>query len=353
MTAANVSLALRPRGLQAMLATAIKHRLPVLIKGAPGVGKSDIVAQAVREAGADMILSHPAVADPTDAKGLPWKAADGDHATFLPFGDLDRALKAKKPTVWFLDDLGQAAPAVQASYMQLLLARRVNDHILPEHVTFVAATNRRTDRAGVSGILEPVKSRFASIVELEVHPEDWGDWAIRNDIAPEIIAFIRFRPDLLCDFKPSQDLTNSPSPRTWARVSAWMKAGLAREIEHQVYAGAVGEGPATEFVSFLKIARDLPSIDEILLAPDTAPIPTKPAELYAITSGLALKSNAANFDRVTTYLLRMAAEKRVEFAVFCVRAAYGRDSKISNTKGWVQLSQSEVGKVFTGAVAND
>ena len=163
---------MRASQLTSFLAAAIPARLPVLITGAPGVGKSQIVEQAAASAGADLILSHPAVADPTDAKGLPWVAKDGESATFLPFGELARAIRAERPTVWFLDDLGQAPAAVQASFMQLLLARRVNGHALPEHVSFVAATNRRTDRAGVSGILEPVKSRFVSMIGLEPNLDD-------------------------------------------------------------------------------------------------------------------------------------------------------------------------------------
>jgi MoxR-like ATPase len=122
---------LRPRDATQLIGHYLGARIPVLLTGAPGVGKSSIVEQAASAAGFDIILSHPAVADPTDAKGLPWPGQDGRTATFLPFGDLAQALNAQKPTVWFLDDLGQASPAVQASYMQLLLARRVNGHKLP------------------------------------------------------------------------------------------------------------------------------------------------------------------------------------------------------------------------------
>lgn len=191
---------MKPSQLSRLLTAAIPAGLPVLIKGAPGVGKSAIVEQAAAEVGADMILSHPAVSDPTDAKGLPWVGKDGESATFLPFGELAQAIKADRPTVWFLDDLGQAPPAVQASYMQLLLARRVNGHKLPDCVTFVAATNRRTDRAGVSGILEPVKSRFAAIVELEADLDEWCKWAIAQELPPELIAFLRFQPHSLSSF---------------------------------------------------------------------------------------------------------------------------------------------------------
>jgi len=159
-------MSVTPSQLTTLLTGYFSIREPVLVTGAPGIGKSDIIAQAATANGMGLLISHPVTADPTDAKGLPWPVQGSDHATFLPFGDLYQAINATSPMVWFLDDLGQASPAVQAAFMQLLLARRVNGHALPECVTFAAATNRRIDRAGVSGILEPVKSRFASIVEL-------------------------------------------------------------------------------------------------------------------------------------------------------------------------------------------
>ena len=84
------------------------------------------------------------------------------QAEFLPFGDLRALIQADKDTVFFLDDLGQAPPTVQAAAMQLILARRINGHHVSDSVTFIAATNRKQDKAGVSGILEPVKSRFAT-----------------------------------------------------------------------------------------------------------------------------------------------------------------------------------------------
>jgi hypothetical protein len=57
--------------------------------------------------------------------------------------------------------------------MQLILARRVNSFTLPDCVSFVAASNRRQDKAGVTGILEPVKSRFATILEVSPDLDDW------------------------------------------------------------------------------------------------------------------------------------------------------------------------------------
>jgi hypothetical protein len=343
---------MKPSQLATFLASAFAEHLPVLITGMPGVGKSDVVAQATRAADAEFLLSHPAVADPTDAKGLPWPDKDGKSATFLPFGELHQAMHAKRETVWFLDDLGQAQPAVQASYMQLLLARRVNGHALPDNVTFVAATNRRTDRAGVSGILEPVKSRFAAIVELTPDLDDWCVWAFAQGYIPaELIAFLRFRPELLCKFEPTADLTNCPVPRTWMHAGKILNLQLPAAIEGQALAGAVGAGAATELLAFLQMYRQLPNIDGILLDPDAQDIPTQPNVLYAVITGLGVKANEQNIGRVARYAETLHEEAHGEFAALLLRDATRRDPELMNTPEFARLVSGELGQLIGGATA--
>ena len=73
----------------------IPARLPVLITGAPGIGKSDIVAQAAKQLDHELILPHPAVKEPTEVSGFPWPDHENDRARFLPFGDLATAIEAQ------------------------------------------------------------------------------------------------------------------------------------------------------------------------------------------------------------------------------------------------------------------
>ncbi len=327
------------------LANAIRERFPVLISGAPGIGKSDVVDQATTSAGADLILSHPVVSDPTDAKGLPWVV--NGLATFLPFGDLQRAINATRPTVWFLDDLGQAMPATQASFMQLILARQVNGHKISDHVTILAATNRREDRAGVSGMLEPVKSRFVSMVELVPDVDAWCSWALDHNVPPELIAFLRFKPDLLCAFVASNDLVNSPVPRTWSNAAKILNLGLPAKIQHAAIAGAVGEGAATELLAFMRLYAQLPSIDQILLTPMSAPIPSSPASLYAVVSALAYRATKANFDRIAQYCQRLM-DGHGEFAALCIRDCVKRQPDVTQTTAYVRLAVGDFGQLISG-----
>jgi len=313
------------------------------------VGKSDIVTQACAEANADCLIMHPVVSDPTDFKGLPWVTDGG--ATFLPFEELQQLISANKLTACFLDDLGQATPAVQAAAMQLILARRVNGHSVSPHVVFLAATNRRSDRAGVSGILEPVKSRFATLVELQANLNDWCAWAVSANIAPEVIAFLRFRPELLSDFKPSADMTNSPSPRTWSAVSRLLALQLPPDLQVPTIEGAVGPGAAVEFVAFLRIWAQMVSPDVILTAPDTAPIPTEPSALYAVSTAIGLRVTAPAMTRYCRYLDRLIGANRAEFAACSMKTAVARDSKLANTPGYIQAMSGPLGQLMIGSLA--
>lgn len=353
---------MNPSKLQNFLVSAIKNNLPVLITGAPGVGKSAIVAQACALAGARMILSHPVVSDPTDFKGLPWAKDGAESATFLPFGEMHEALNATEPTVWFLDDLGQASPSVQAAAMQLILARRVNGHKIPDCVTFIAATNRRGDKAGVQGILEPVKSRFASIIELGVSLDDWCNWAISEDLPIELISFIRFRggkgsgrdphdQGLLHNFVPSADMTNSPCPRTWANVARLMALDLPTELQFEAFKGAVGEGAATEFLAFLEIRKNMPSLDAILLDPQNAEMPKEIGVKWAVAVGLAARATSSNFDRIAIYCERMRASGMGEFAVLCIRDAMRRTPEVKQTASFIKMMSGNLGRLFSGQLS--
>jgi hypothetical protein len=329
---------MRPSQLSSLLATSFKHRRKVLIKGAPGIGKSDIVGQACDMIQADLLISHPAVSDPTDYKGMP-AVLPNNKAEFLPFGDLNRLIEATKPTIAFLDDIGQAPPAVQAALMQLLQARRVNGHKISDLVTFCGATNDTKHLAGVAGLLEPVKSRWDTIVELEVSLDDWCLWALDHNMPSELIAFIRFRPNLLSDFKPSRELKNSPCPRTVAAVGQWFNIGVK---DHDVIAGAAGDGFATEFIAFLQMYAQLPNLDSIIMSPDSAPVPESPAALYAVISGLSRKASPTNSERVFRYLKRLPKE----FEVCCMRDTVRITPAVQTTRAFVDWATKN-GDVLT------
>lgn len=322
---------MKPSELKKNLSVAFTNGLKILIKGEPGIGKTEIVMAAAEAAGAELVLMHPAVSDPVDFKGLP--AIVGNHAEFLPYGQLRKLVEADKKTICFIDDIGQAPHAVQAALMQLIQQREVDGHKISDHVVFCGATNDSSHMAGVQSILEPVKSRWHTIVELKADQVEWVRWAQKHNVREEILAFVMFRGiEVLSNFKPTRELANSPSPRTVASAAKLFASGL---YTHEILAGACGEGWAAEFLGFLKVYRSLPDPDECIKNPEKARVPSSDdaATLFAIAVAVSLRANKDNFANVTKYLKRLPKEHEV----FAVRDALARETSLQNTAaftGW-------------------
>lgn len=307
----------------------------ILIVGSPGLGKTSIVEQVTERLGYDLLISHPVVSDPTDVKGLPFVVeSDGiSCAEWLPFGDLKQMITAEEPLVVFLDDLGQAPPVVQAAFMQLLLARKINQHAVSPHVRFIAATNRKSDKAGVGGVLEPVKSRFRCILHLTSDYKDWTKWAINHNMPAELVAFINRRPEMLDKFEPMTEIVNTPCPRTVANVGHLMNIGLPEGLEHAAFSGAAGTGFAGEFQGFLRVYRDMPDPAKVLDNPemlDVAKISEKPDVIYALCAGIAYAIK--DDDRLTKNFVTFMNMISEEYAVMALRLASTKIETLRNNK---------------------
>lgn len=319
-----------PKAMIKALVTAFENRLQLLLVGAPGVGKTDLVMQAARKLGYNVIIMHPVVSDPTDFKGLPC-LVDG-KAVFLPFKELQDMIDAKTPTVVFLDDLGQASAAVQAAAMQLILGKRINGHSLSENIIFVGATNRREDMAAVQGILEPVKSRWHSIVGLDVDVEAWLEWAEGENINKYVRAFIARRPNLLHDFQPSPDMVNTPSPRTVVNASKLVDADFDPSVRRTLLAGSVGQGWADDFLAFLSMCDRMVDPNLVIQAPKDVDIPTDHDVLYVLCQALAERATDANFNNIMVFCNRLGER---EFQKLLVTLSTKKDESLKNTTGYI------------------
>lgn len=326
---------MRPSQVVPLLAQCFTAGEQVLLVGPPGCGKTDMERQAAVTVKFRNMIKHPAVEEPPDIRGLPFatQGADGKPmASFLPFDDLHALINATEPTVLFLDDFGQATEAMQKAYMQLLLGKKLNGHKLPDCVVICAATNGVGQRAGVTGLLEPVKSRFTTIVEVEVSVDDWCLWALDHGMPPILIAFVQDPSSTLPDGKHflnswefTKEIRNSGCPRTAANLGRLWNLGIR---DQEVLAGAVGKGNAAQFAVYAEAAASMPSVHDILTAPDTIPLPDKPSHCYLASVAVGRGCESANFDQAMTFFNRMPQPYRV----LGIREAKKLDTKRAERK---------------------
>jgi hypothetical protein len=283
-----------------------------------------VVHQLATELGIALRDIRALLLDPVDLRGLPFLGNDGRSKWATP-----DFLPPDGEGILFLDELNAAPAMVQASCYQLVLDRKLGEYTLPQGWAIVAAGNRDSDRAATARMPTPLRNRFVHL-DFEVDMQEWSEWAIKTGIRPELIAFIRFRPELLSAF--DRDANAFPSPRSWEFVSRILNSKAEPSAEHELIAGAVGVGAATEFSAFLRMFRELPSIDAILLNPTQEPVPEDAAAQYAVASALARRASDSNFDRIYRYLKRMPTE----FNVLCVRDASLYSPAIRSTAAYTK-----------------
>lgn len=324
---------LKPSQIATALDVHYAARQPAFIWGPPGVGKSAVVKQSAKRLGIQLIDLRMVQLDPVDLRGLPYKNEAGQS---------DWAKPAFLPTSgagWlFLDEFAQAVPGVMNTSSELVLDRTLGDYRLPDDWAVVMASNNATDRAATHKLPKHIASRV-SHYEYKIDADDFTMHALQNDFRLEVIAFLKYRPELLHQFNPASTEKAFACPRTWEFVSNLLKQAPPKEIELAMYEGNVGQGAAGEFIAFVEVMRTLPSIDGILMSPGTADVPTTPATMYAVANALGRRASDANFSAVTAYANRLPAE----FGLLTVKTAKERCPEIQQTRAFIEWSAQNVG----------
>ena len=183
-----------------------------MLWGPPGVGKSQIVAQIAARHAVPVIDIRLSQMEPTDLRGIPFRV-DERVEWAIPVDAAGRR-RHGPAGVLFLDEITSAPPSVSAAAYQLILDRRLGDYQVPAGWAIFAAGNRQGDRGVTYSMPAPLANRFSHF-EVETHLDDWVGWAYANGIDERVIAFLRFRPELLFDFDPAHNPVAFPSPRSW------------------------------------------------------------------------------------------------------------------------------------------
>lgn len=318
---------MKPSEIVRALETLLAIRQPAFLWGAPGVGKSQVVAQVAAAHGLELLDVRAVLLDPVDLRGLPRIGEDGGSVWCTP-----SFLPRQGRGILFLDELNAAPPLVQAACYQLILDRRLGEYELPDGWTVFAAGNRESDRAVTHRMPSALANRM---VHLDFDPDldDWLAWAADHGIEPRLQAFLRFRPTLLHAFDPKRAEKAFPSPRSWEFVSRILTARPDRRTLLALLRGAVGEGAAAECIAFLNAFDELPHPDAVLADPAGIAIPEDPAVVYAMCESVARTASSASMPSLAT----LAARLPVEFGVLLMRNAARQEPAIVHTDafaGW-------------------
>jgi hypothetical protein len=324
------------------------YKRTFLFKGSPGIGKSSLA----RDAAAELAKTYPGFQyveiNPTmpadEVGGIPDLVRQEGQATRT-----DYALPAWFPTAeanpdWRgiinLDDALQGDRMMQQTLANLILARNLRGHKLPEGAMIVATGNRVEDKAGVTRTLTHFADRMCHI-NVEAEPQAWlEDFAIPRGLSEKVIGYIMLDKSNLDKFDP--DAEKCPTPRTWEAVSGWVKyldtlnkPGMERirnKYAQSVLAGELGIGEATKFWAFCSLFGRLPNIDDLLKDPENASINYEIDVQYALIVAIANRMDDKNFGAAIKYIDRIGPD----FVTLAVKLGTKHRPEIRKCKEYTQ-----------------
>ncbi|MCW8917728.1 MAG: AAA family ATPase [Gammaproteobacteria bacterium] len=268
---------------QEFLSTREGHHTPVMLWGPPGVGKSQLVLRVGARHQVPVIDLRLSQMEPSDLRGIPFR--HGDFVEWAPPAVLPDAERHGPVGVLFLDEINAAPPSVSAAAYQLILDRRLGEYRVPAGWAIFAAGNRQGDRGVTYTMPAPLANRFAHF-EVETNLDDWVSWAYANGIDERVIAFLRFRPELLFDFDPAHNPVAFPSPRSWEFAHrALQKFASHGSLLVNTLQACVGPAAGIELGAFVANLDNLPDLDAILRR-EPVTLPREIDLQYAVASAL-------------------------------------------------------------------
>jgi hypothetical protein len=313
------------------LIKSVGHLRTFLLQGHMGTGKSSLLTTLA----ADPDLSNhvPCYFDCTTKDlgdiTLPNIKVNQDvpYVTYATNEEL--GAHENKPIILMIDEFGKANPAVKNALLRLILERKIGSYTLhPDSIVF-ATTNLGSE--GVGDLLPAHARNRITVVETK-KPDamEWVEWGIGNGVDHTILGWVKDNPQVMQDFRDvpnpddnqyifhpkAVDRAAFCTPRSLHAASDILqnREGLDDNTLTAALMGTIGTRAAMDFMAFLKLADQLPSLESIKNDPDNATVPTSASATCMVVFRSLSTVERDWMDAWMTYMLRLGTEFQSLFA---------------------------------------
>jgi hypothetical protein len=228
------------------------------------------------------------------------------------------------------------------------------EHKLPKGWRVISTSNRLSDKSAVIRPPMHLINRECTIeVDFDIESASlW--WENVHHMHPMGIAFAKSRPGSFVDTVPAE-----PKPYCTARsyTMAWdflkhvagtdangnpnMKI-ITDHVSQEFVSGYVGEGVSTELFVYLRVADELPTIDDILANPSKAKCPDRLDAAYAGVQLCLHHADAKNIDKIWEWTERLPIELQTSAAKSMLDRSGGQLLNSPRLSKWIAKNRALV-----------
>jgi len=260
-----------------------------------------------------------------------------------------------KPVIVMLDEIGKAMKSVKNVLLTLMLEQRIGDHHLPKGSIVFGTTNLLTD--GVGDMLEAhARNRVCFVTVRKPDADEWIEWALSNDIAPEVIAWVKQFPHALASYTEGNQKDNAyifnptragmgavVTPRSLEKAShiAKRRNELGDALTISMLTGTIGESASRDMQAFFTVVDKLPTWEAILASPNTAKLPNDAVAKCILVFGAITRVQKETLSKWMEYVKRMDMEWQALFATSVMKSPEKQAFCVSNAdfKNWALSNQ--------------
>ena len=195
------------------------------------------------------------------------------------------------PVIIMVDEFGKANRSVQNALLCLMYERKMGSRQLHPDSMVYATTNLGAEAVG--DLLQPhQRNRFCVLTVKKWTNEQWMEWAINNQIDPQVILFAKENPEIFQSFTEVENPDDNQyiyhpkvsraafvTPRSLETASHICKVRdqLGADTTTALLIGCIGEHAARQLNAQFTISDDLVPLDDIKNSPKSAMIPSTAA----------------------------------------------------------------------------
>ena len=242
------------------------HQRPVLILGAPGIGKTQIMEQAARECGVALVSYTITHHTRQSAIGLPFiskkKYGEKEYsATEYTMSEIvasiyDRMTETGlKEGILFIDEINCVSETLAPAMLQFLQCKTFGNHQIPEGWIIVAAGNPPEYNKSVRDFDVVTLDRVKKI-EVEPDYQVWKEYAYRENMHPAILSYLELKNNCFYQMETTIDGKQFATPRGWEDLSRLMK--VYEKLRKEINADVVGQ-----YIQHERISREFAEYYEL------------------------------------------------------------------------------------------